>query len=304
MHFLCIGVDESADSILQQITDEFKAIDSEKYGLYLEKVDSEDSTSIFCCVKDDKATEIEQKEFEIIRIHVSNALADFIIQEYEEKLISRIINTNYCYFNSYEKKDILNLSLKIVKNEEKNLVNSLFQVHRRNIIVRRLIEYLENSESIILEGFVNFRLKDYLRDLEEVVEKAVDDFLMEREYNEFIKLLKYFVDIQEPKFEVIHVLVGYENKYILLDEKHREITNECIQDFVNEISQGDINYDDLLVSSLITMAPKKVVIHSNGQFKNRELLETIKNVFSGKVVICSQCDLCASALLNISRGNQ
>jgi len=304
MHFLCIGVDDSADCVLQQIIDEFKAIDGDKFDIYLEKVDSGDSTSIICSIKDDIAAGIDQKEFEIIRIHVSNALADFIIKEYEEKLISRIINTNYCYFNSHEKKDILELSLKTVQNDDKNLVNSLFQVHRRNVIVRRLIEYLENSDSIILEGFVNFRLKDYLRDLEEVVEKAIDDFLMEREYNEFIKLLKYFVDIQEPKFEVIHVLVGYDSKYVLLDEKHREITNECIREFVNDISQGDINYDDLLVSSLITMAPKKVIIHSNGQFRNKELLETIKNVFTGKVVICSQCELCSHVLANISRSNE
>jgi len=296
MQFLCIGVDESADFILQQITDEFKAIDSNKLGLNIDKVDSGDSASIICSIKDKNAADIDPKDLEMTKIHISNALADFIIQEYEEKLISRIINTNYCYFNLDEKKDIFELSLKIVQNDDKNLVNSLFQVHRRNVIIRRLIEYLENSDSIILEGFVNFRLKDYLKDLEEVVEKAVDDFLMEREYNEFIRLLKYFVEIQEPKFEVIHVLVGYDSKYVLLDEKHREITNECIQEFVNDITQGDINYDDLLVGSLITMAPKKVVIHSNGQFKNRELLETIKNVFNGKVVLCSQCELCSHVL--------
>jgi putative sporulation protein YtxC len=302
MQFLCIGVDESADYILQQITDEFKAIDSNKLGLNIDKVDSGDSTSIICSIKDKNTAEIDPKDLEMTRIHISNALADFIIQEYEEKLISRIINTNYCYFNLDEKKDIFELSLKIVQNNDKNLVNSLFQVHRRNVIIRRLIEYLENSDSIILEGFVNFRLKDYIKDLEEVVEKAVDDFLMEREYNEFIRLLKYFVEIQEPKFEVIHVLVGYDNKYVLLDEKHKEITNECIQEFVNDITQGDINYDDLLVGSLITMAPKKVVIHSNGQFKNRELLETIKNVFNGKVVLCSQCELC-SHVLSKTRSN-
>jgi putative sporulation protein YtxC len=303
MQFLCIGVDESADYILQQITDEFKAIDSNKLGLNIDKVDSGDSASIICSIKDKNTAEIDPKDLEMTRIHISNALADYIIQEYEEKLISRIINTNYCYFNLDEKKDIFELSLKIVQNNDKNLVNSLFQVHRRNVIIRRLIEYLENSDSIILEGFVNFRLKDYIKDLEEVVEKAVDDFLMEREYNEFIRLLKYFVEIQEPKFEVIHVLVGYDSKYVLLDEKHREITNECIQEFVNDITMGDINYDDLLVGSLITMAPKKVVIHSNGQFKNRELLETIKNVFNGKVVLCSQCELC-SHVLSKTRSNE
>ena len=48
---------------------------------------------------------------------------------------------------------------------------------------------------------------------------------MEREYREFIRLLKYFVDIQDPKFEIIHVVLKPDNKYILLDENKKEITN-------------------------------------------------------------------------------
>jgi putative sporulation protein YtxC len=154
------------------------------------------------------------------------------------------------------------------------------------------MDYFENSDNIILDGFVNFRLKDYVRDLEEIVDRAVDDFLMEREYREFIRLLRYFVDIQDPKFDTIHVIVGYDSKYTLLDDSRKEITNDCIQEFVNEISEGEINYDDLLVSSLITLAPKRIVIHYTGQFKNKELLETIKNVFLGKVIICNGCEIC------------
>lgn len=154
------------------------------------------------------------------------------------------------------------------------------------------MEYFEHSNSVILDGFVNFRLKDYVKDLEEIVDKAVDDFLMEREYKEFIRLLRYFVDIQEPKFNVIHIIAGYDNKYILLDENKHEITNECLQEFMNDLPEGEINYDDLLVSSLITMAPRKLIIHGTKGFRNKELLETIKNVFWGKLIVCSECELC------------
>jgi putative sporulation protein YtxC len=155
------------------------------------------------------------------------------------------------------------------------------------------MDYFDNSNNIILDGFVNFRLKEYIKDLEEVVDKAVDDFLMDREYREFIRLLRYFVDIQEPKIDTVHVIVSYDNHYTLLDGSKNEITNECIQEYVNEISEGEINYDDLLVSSLITFAPRKIVIHSSGQFRNKELLETIKNVFAGRVVLCQGCEICS-----------
>lgn len=293
MQFLSIGVNEYAEDVKQHITNELLQLKNKKVDYSINEVNSNGATSIICSVSDDK--EIDEKSaqsYNLLMAHVSNALADYIIRQYEEKLISRVINSNYCYFNTSEKQEILNLALRIIRNDDKNFLNSIFQIRRRNIIVRKLLDYFEGSNNLILDGFVNFRLKDYIKDLEDIVDKAVDDFLMEREYKEFIRLLRYFVDIQDPKFDVIHIIVRYDSKYILLDEDRREITNECIQEFVNEINEGEINYDDLLVSSLITLAPKKIIIHSAGQFRNKELLETIKNVFSGRVLICSGCETC------------
>jgi len=302
MQFLCIAVSDCADGLVQHIACELEELKNKEINYSIDEVTNEGSTSVICSVEDTATSENKTAHpFEMLRYHVSNALADCIIRQYEEKLISRIINSNYGYFNLIEKKEILNIALRIIKNDDKNLLNSLLQIRRKNVIVRKLMEYFDGANSLILDGFVNFRLKEYIKDLEEIVDKAVDDFLMEREYKEFIRLLRYFVDIQDPKFNIVHVIVGYDSKYMLLDETQKEITNECVQEFVKEISEGEINYDDLLVSSLITLAPKKIIIHTMGQFRNKELLETIKNVFSGKVVICSGCDICA---VNMAKSEQ
>ncbi|OPZ94268.1 MAG: YtxC-like family protein [Firmicutes bacterium ADurb.Bin419] len=299
MQCLCIGVNDCAESVKGYITNELGKLNKLDIDCFVtDSVDLDGSTSVICTLN---RVEKSTPEYDELVLSVSNGLADYIIEQYEEKLILRIINSNYCYFNSIEKKEILKLALLIIKNDDKNFLSSLYQIRRRNIIIRKLIEYFESSDKVILDGFVNFRLKDYVKDLEEIVDKAVDDFLTEREYKEFIRLLRYFVDIQEPKFNVIHVLVDYDSKYILLDEHKREITNECIQEFMNDIPEGEINFDDLLVSSLITMAPKKVVIHSAKSFRNKELLETIKNVFWGKAIICPDCELC---LVNVARSEK
>lgn len=290
MQCLCIGVNDCAESVKGYIKNELEKLDKLNINCsVMDSVDLDGSASVICTInQEEKST----PEYDELLFGISNGLADYIIKEYEEKLILRIINSNYCYFNSIEKKEILRLALLIINNDDKNFLNSLYQIRRRNIIIRKLVDYFESSDKVILDGFVNFRLKDYMKDLEEIVDKAVDDFLTEREYKEFIRLLRYFVDIQEPKFNVIHVLVGYDSKYVLLDENKREITNECLQEFMNDIPEGEVNYDDLLVSSLITMAPKKVIVHSAKNFRNKELLETIKNVFWGKAIICPECELC------------
>ena len=302
MQFLCIGVNGSADTVMQHITSELRQLKNKKINYSINEINSEGSTSIICTVNDGRFyREKSIESYKVLKRYISNALADYIIRQYEEKLLIRIINGNYCYFNSMEKKEILGKALNIIRNDDKTFFNSLFQIRRRNVIIRRLMDYFDNSNSIILDGFVNFRLKEYIKDLEEIVDKAVDDFLMDREYKEFIRLLRYFVDIQEPKIDTVHVIVNYDNKYTILDDAKKEITNECIQEYVNEIAEGEINYDDLLVSSLITFAPRKVIIHCSGQFRNKELLETIKNVFAGRVSICQGCDLCA---VNVSKSEQ
>lgn len=294
MQFLCIGVNGSADMVMQHIKNELRQLKNKKINYSINEVNSEGSTSIICTVNDGRFyREKSLESYKVLKTYISNALADYIIRQYEERLLVRIINSNFCYFNAVERKEILERALNIIRNDDKTFINSLFQIRRRNVIIRRLMDYFDNSNNIILDGFVNFRLKEYIKDLEEVVDKAVDDFLMDREYREFIRLLRYFVDIQEPKIDTVHVIAGYDNHYTLLDGAKNEITNECIQEYVNEISEGEINYDDLLVSSLITFAPRKIVIHSTGQIRNKELMETIKNVFAGRVVLCQGCEICS-----------
>ncbi len=299
--YLSIGVNDSAEDVIQQIDEELKQLKDKRINYSIKEVACEGTTSVICNIEDEGFFSKKNSQYEVLKYHVSNALADYIIEQYEQKLLVRLINSNYGYFSVSDRKEILRLSLKIIRNEDKVFLNTLFQIRRRNLIVKKLLEYFENSSSIILDGFVNFRLKDYIKDLEEIIDKAVDDFLMEREYKEFIRLLRYFVEIQDPKVNVVHVVMEFENRYMLMDEKKQVITNECIQEFVTDLNETEINHDDLLVSSLITLSPKKIVIHNVEKFKNKELLDTIKNVFLGKVVLCNDCEICSLSLVTSER---
>lgn len=293
--YLSIGVNDNAENIVQQIDKELAPLKEKSFNYSINEIDFEGTTSVICNIENDN----EAKQYELFIYHVSNALAEHVISEYEGKLLIRIINSNYGYFNSSEKKDILRISQKNIRNDDNVFFNTLFQIRRRNMIVKKFMEYFETSSSLILDGFINFRLKDYIKELEDVIDDAVDDFLIEREYREFIRLLKYFVEIQESKFNIIHVIMHPDEQYVLLDEKKHEITNECMQDFLYELPETEINQDDLLVSSLITLAPKNIVIHNSQWFKNKKLLDTIKNIFSDKVNICEGCSICEYNLVKL-----
>lgn len=217
---------------------------------------------------------------DISKEKIVKAISKSIIEQYENKLISRLINQNYFYFNLPDKKNILKKTLNYTDNEDCN-----------NFVSAKLKEYLSTTDKLMINGFVNFRLKDYISELEDLIDKAVNDFMAEKEYKEFIKLLKYFVDIQSPKFNVINI-VPYEGNYYIYNEVFENITEMCAKDFIKERENNTISSDDLLISILISVAPRKIYLHKHERITNAELVSTIKQVFSKKIVICSGCDFC------------
>lgn len=224
-------------------------------------------------------------EYEKLKSKISEIIAEHIVENYEHSFLNKILNTNYCYFNNNEKKIILKKALGLIMSEN-DVFNSIFKRKCKAIVNNSIKEYLKNTNEIILDGFINFRLKDYRFELEDIVEKAVDKFLLEKEYNEFIRILKYFVDIQQPKYNLMHIVALVDNKYLLYDQTKVDVTQECINDFIKELPGGDLNYDDLLISVLITAAPKKVIFHSSDNIKNAELINTVRKVFFNKIEFC------------------
>ena len=117
--------------------------------------------------------------------------------------------------------------------------------------------------------------------------------IIEQEYNDFINLLKYFVNIQTSRPKLVHVIVLSSGSYELVSEEKENITKKAMSDFVDIDDLPDnINYDDLLISMLITLAPKSVVVHNAKLIKNKELFKTIDLVFDNSLIYCPGCDLC------------
>lgn len=227
---------------------------------------------------------------------VTNAIAQTIIDNYEKKMLYKVIHANYYYFNLPEKRRILDHSLSYIASEHNHMMGKLLAKRRLNIINNQINEFLKTEHEINLDGFVNFRLQDYISELEEIVDKAVDDFMVEKEYNEFIRLLKYFVDIQAAKYEVLHIVATSEKKYRIYDTNKKEITEECTKDITKSLEEETLNEDDMLISTLITLAPKKIYIHHPNRIENKEMLGTIEKVFTKKISHCDGCALCNKIL--------
>ncbi|WP_434654135.1 putative sporulation protein YtxC [Thermoanaerobacterium thermosaccharolyticum] len=251
-------------------------------------LDNRGNITFFNIDVEDKAS---YKNISKIRQHISDIISDIIVNQIDKKLIKKIIDKYYYYFDSDEKQKIANIANSILDND---VNRETFKLVKKEKIFIEIEDFLKDNETIDIEGFVNFRLRDFIGELSEVVDRAVDEYLMQKEYDEFIGLLKYFVELQDSKIDVLNILVDKGGKFRFFDKDNNPITGKFLSDITIEFSGGELSDDDMLISTLIAMAPAKIYIHFANNIKNKEVLDTVKKIFLDRVFICNGCSLCAA----------
>jgi len=214
-----------------------------------------------------------------------DTLADDIIAEYEYRLLDRILKEKGERKQPYQKNAILSL-LPSVQNHA-----CFGATKRKEALKKDLTSYFSEHDSANVPGLVRFRLRRYLLLLEQTAEYLEEVYFSNREYDEFIALLKYFVFVQNGRPAMLHLVMEKNGSYLIYDEKRQNITKRCMKEWLSEENVPTENMDDLLISILITAAPERIVIHGVEDVQNQELLETIRNVFD-KTEYCGGCNLC------------
>ncbi|MDR1391761.1 MAG: putative sporulation protein YtxC [Clostridiales bacterium] len=279
MECLRIGVNKDTKGFAEKILDVIKENDDNIDLKY--KKNTKKNKLIYLDVF------FKNKHEKIVKTKFENVTSDWIIKKYEKKIIYDIINKKYNNLSFIEKNEVLiDIMKKIENGKDVNLSK------RRGEIKNKISEYLETSDKLFIDGFVRFRLKEYWIKLEEIVEENVSKYVLNKEYEDFISLLQYFVHAQKPKLNILHVIVKKDGTYSFYDKLLMDITQECKNEFVNELITKKINYDDLLISALIVFSPKKIILHNVNLIKNKELLTTIIKVFDKKIKFCNECKLC------------
>lgn len=286
MQLFSIGVGERDTGIKEAL---FRKIRSRKPdGLDIEEKKAGNLLFLnYISDKEYDSSTIEQLREQLNR-YIADIISELILEDMQSRLVEEIIQDEYFYFGAEERNKILRDAMAIMWGGNPVACSETIRNRWRERVWKRIMDHLKTSDEMNLNGFIRFRLKDFRYELEKAVDRAVDDLLIEKEYGEFIRLLRYFVEIQEPKVDEIHVVVGEDNRYVLLDSSLRIINNDLLEDLAREISDKEISHDDLLISSLITIAPRKITIHESERIKNKELLNTINNVFSGKVSLSKE----------------
>ena len=165
-------------------------------------------------------------------------------------------------------------------------------------------QYISNHKQIVLNGIVEFRMNNYFAILNEIVSEAVSEFVIEKEYAEFVSLLKLYINSQPTLTKVVHVVYS-SSESILLDENKNIIEDEKDAFDLKYLSDINFSANDYTLNSLLNLLPKRIYVHLIEEISD-EFINTIQEIFGNRVCICNECEICRlyrhqkrSSLLNI-----
>ncbi len=139
-----------------------------------------------------------------------------------------------------------------------------------------------------------------MQELEEAVDMAVEEYLLEKEHEEFIRLLRYFVEVQEPRLPAVGVRCDRAGSFALVDGDGNPLAQEQLEPLLGALGQEGIEAEDFVISALIALAPRSVVIHRPAD-RRQEFMETVRSIFGARLTVCSGCPRCGD---HASRGRE
>lgn len=226
------------------------------------------------------------KEYTKFYNYISNAITKCIIKFYEEFIIYSLISSNYFYFNSSEKKKILDNTLNLLL--ENDLSSS-----RYDYINNEIYENIINNHSVYLQGIINFKLSNYINFLNTQIDTAVNKFLIDKEYIEFVNILRLYIKSECENSKIEHLHLIYRDKISILTDDNKNIINfnDNLQKnrYISDIS---FSSNDLALNTLLNLVPQAITIHLVDGYLD-EFINTLKLIFQDKVKICEECDICS-----------
>lgn len=223
------------------------------------------------------------KNTDIFFNKISKILSFSVIDILEHFILKKIISYNYFYFDNLEIYKILNIC------EETFFDSSIFN-EKFSLLFNDFNNYITSNKSIELSGFINFRTKDYFKFLNEIVNDSVNTFIVEREYTEFISLLKMYIASQNSTCNIVHIIF-LENDFVLLDEDKKIIDIDDSVFKAKYLSDITFSSNDYILNILLTLLPKKILIHLP-ESSTDEFIDTLQLIFEERIELCNDCSLC------------
>ena len=144
-----------------------------------------------------------------------------------------------------------------------------------------------------MEGWLRFRLGKYKILLTDVLEQFVEDYVAKKDVINFIRIMREVNLLAVPLEEIVHIVCGKEGKVQIFDKNGVNVTGHYIKKYCKDLLlDSTLTREDLLLHVLITISPKKIILHKSKNMKSRQFINTLEIIFEDSITYCEGCEFC------------
>lgn len=220
----------------------------------------------------------------------SQSIAEYVVEYKENEILDDILMYEYGFHEIETRSNILAyIYFTLNINELGDDYSHLRKEKMKIKIAEKIGEFFWLETQLFLEGFIRFRLKEQWGEWRYAIEHAIDEFLMDKEYKEYTKLLQGFVSKQDNQLQQLHIIHKDDRNLFLYNEHWERLYPYLTNGISLEISGKHIRYEDLLLSVLLSLAPSLIILHTNQECHH--IIYTLKKIFKEND-ICPSCPYC------------
>lgn len=213
-----------------------------------------------------------------------DGVTDLIIDMIKLKNLKEHIWKTYTKIDDNEKDNVYIEACRIL-DKKRDFIKDTIYNKVYDFLIDNNEENLDVNLDIDMDGFFKFRMKDFISYISIISDIALEEHLIKRDKKEFLDSLKYFIDIQEEKMEFLRITITREGLFLLSDEHGKIVEEFNNQELINIAMEENLNKEDLLISAVMTLCPKKIEIIDNlKNDKSKDVIEVIKLLFEGRVI--------------------
>lgn len=211
-------------------------------------------------------------------------LTNHVIATCEEKWLYDIIREVFYYQDQEEIEQIIAIARSILEGDRKDIPSLKPFFERSRYIYEAFAKGIDDNTTFYYDPFLTFRLKHYGELLINCVEMAIDEYLLEQEYQNLIDSFRKYIHSTEHRVSKIF-LVHQNKQFDFYNDRFEKLSNEAKQQYLKKelIFEEDVPISEMVISPLVSLNPQEIIIFTDSQEDG--VIYSIQTIFEERVKV-------------------
>lgn len=216
-----------------------------------------------------------------------NVFTKHIISLKEEEWLLDIIESIFYFKDHEEQVQILSIARSIMEGDHEDIPRIKNRYSREESIYQAFSSFLVEEASFYYESFLKFRLKSYFEYLVETVEIAIDEYMLEQEYQQMVENFRLYIKESRPVIQQLHVVVDHDT-FFIYNDRYQLLEPKEIEKYYNESLKFEegLRIEQMIISPLVSFAPQKLTIYTDDM--DHGIVQTIQSIFEERVSVVNK----------------